>query len=283
MPAPALIAGLSEVADQYDAILCDVWGVVHNGRESWPEACDALTRFQESRGPVVLISNAPRPSRAVLSQLEQLGVPREAWSRFVTSGDATRAALAERAPGPAWVIGPPRDEALFEGLDLRRSGPEEAAFICCTGLIHDEVETPEDYVERLRGPASRGLEMICANPDRVVQKGDSLIYCAGALADVYAGLGGRVVMEGKPYPPIYELALKEAGNPNRRRVLAIGDAVATDVKGASDQDIDCLWVAEGIHTAELADARGGLDPAKAEALLGREGARARYLAPRLAW
>ncbi|HEX8570566.1 MAG TPA: TIGR01459 family HAD-type hydrolase [Caulobacteraceae bacterium] len=283
MSAPTLINGLSDVADRYDAILCDVWGVVHNGRESWPEACEALTRFQETRGPVVLISNAPRPSKAVTAQLQQLGVPHAAWSRFVTSGDATRAALAERAPGPVWVIGPPRDEALFEGLDLQRSGPGEAAFICCTGLVNDDVETPEDYVERLRAPASRGLEMICANPDRVVQKGDSLIYCAGAVADVYAGLGGRVIMEGKPYAPIYELALREAGDPDRRKVLAIGDAIATDVKGASDQDIDCLWVAEGIHTAELANDRGDLDPAKAETLLSREGARARYLAPRLVW
>ena len=283
MTAPALLDGLSEIADRYDAILCDVWGVVHNGRESWPEACEALTRFQETRGPVVLISNAPRPSQAVLPQLEQLRVPRSAWSWFVTSGDATRAALAERAPGPVWVIGPSRDEVLFDGLDLRRSGPEDAAFICCTGLEDDDTDTPADYVERLAGPASRGLEMICANPDRVVQKGDSLIYCAGAIADVYERLGGSVVMEGKPYPPIYALALREAGDPEPGRVLAIGDAVATDVKGASAQDIDCLWVAGGIHTEELAGEGGALDPVKAEALLTREGTRARYLAPRLRW
>ena len=283
MSAPDLITGLSEVADRYDAVLCDVWGVVHNGRESWPEACEALVRFQQTRGPVVLISNAPRPSDAVIPQLDQLGVPREAWSRFVTSGDATRAALAERAPGPVWVIGPDRDRPLFEGLDLERTGPDSAAFICCTGLVDDEVETPDDYVERLVGPAARGLEMICANPDRVVQKGDSLIYCAGSIADVYVALGGRVVMEGKPYAPIYDLALREAGDPDPARVLAIGDAIATDVKGAAGRGLDCLWVAEGIHTAELTGADGVLDPSKAEALLAYEGARARYLSGGLSW
>lgn len=283
MTAPVLIHGLSEVADRYDAVLCDVWGVVHNGRESWPAACDALVRFQETRGPVVLISNAPRPSSAVLPQLDRLGVPRAAWSRFVTSGDATRAALAERAPGPVWVIGPERDEPLFAGLGLERSGPEDAAFICCTGLFDDETERPEDYVERLAGAAGRGLVMICANPDRVVQKGDTLIYCAGALADVYAALGGPVVMEGKPYAPIYDLALHEAGDLDPARVLAIGDGIPTDVKGAAGRGLDCLFVAGGIHTADLAGEDGELDPARAEALLAREDARAAYLAAELSW
>ena len=283
MSAPALISGLSEVADRYDAVLCDVWGVVHNGRESWAEASTALIRFQEERGPVVLISNAPRPSAAVLPQLDQLGVPRAAWSRFVTSGDATRAALSERAPGPVWIIGPDRDRPLFEGLGLQVAGPDDAAFICCTGLVDDEAESPDDYVERLAVPAARGLEMICANPDRVVQKGDKLIYCAGALADVYARLGGPVVMEGKPYRPIYELALRETGGVDPDRVLAIGDGVATDVKGASANGLDCLFVAGGIHTRELTGSDGGLDPARAEALLAREDARAAYLMSELRW
>jgi len=283
MTAPSLISGLSEIADRYDAIVCDVWGVVHNGRESWPAACEALARFQEERGRVVLISNAPRPSSAVIPQLDGLRVPRSAWSRFVTSGDATRAALAERAPGPVWVIGPERDEALFQGLDLRRSGPREARFICCTGLIDDEREQPADYLERLRGPAARGLEMICANPDRVVQKGDRLIYCAGAIADVYAGLGGPVVMEGKPYRPIYDLALAETGAADERRVLAIGDGIPTDVMGASSRGLDCLFVAAGIHIGDVSDTEGQLDPARAEALLAREGARATYLSDELRW
>ena len=288
MSSPELISGLSEVAGRYDAVLCDIWGVVHNGRERHRAACEALTRFRETRGPVVLISNAPRPAEAVIGQMDGLGVPREAWSAVVTSGDATRAALTERAPGPVWAIGPERDRPLYEGLPLRFSGPEEAAFICCTGLENDRVETAEDYRTRLAEPARRGLEMICANPDRVVQIGDQLIPCAGAVADVYEALGGPVIMEGKPFAPIYDLALAAAANAaggalDRTRVLAIGDGIATDVKGANGQDLDLLFVAEGIHGLELAGPDGELDPEKAAARLAREQARAAWLAPALSW
>ena len=288
MTAPKLIAGLSEVAHAYDAVLCDIWGVVHNGRRKHAAACEALVRFRAERGPVVLISNAPRPAEAVIEQLDRLGVPREAWSAVVTSGDATRAALSERAPGPVWWIGPERDGGLFDDLPVRFSGPEEAAFVCCTGLVDDHAETAEDYRDRLRGPAERGLLFVCANPDRVVQIGDALVPCAGAVADVYEALGGEVLMAGKPFAPIYRLALaavtEAAGRPvDRARVLAIGDGVPTDVKGANDQGLDLLFVAEGIHGQELAGTGGGLDPDKADAVLRAAGARATYLAPALAW
>lgn len=282
-----MIAGLAEIADRYDALLCDVWGVVHNGRERHAAACEALVRFRALGGPVVLISNAPRRAQAVVGQLDALGVPRAAWSAVATSGDATRAELARRAPGPVWAIGPERDASLYEGLDLDFAGSETAAFICCTGLYDDRAERPEDYCERLAAPARRGLDMICANPDRVVQIGDRLIPCAGALADVYTALGGRVIMAGKPFAPIYDLAREAAraaapaGTPPRR-VLAIGDAVATDVKGANAQGLDCLFVAEGIHAADLVGPRG-LEPSRAAALLAREGAHAAHLTPALKW
>lgn len=274
------IAGLAEIADRYDAVICDVWGVIHNGREAFRPACDALVNFADQRGPVVLLSNAPRPAAAVVPQLLALGVPGEAWQAFVTSGDATRALLSQRAPGPAWVVGPARDEALFEGIALDRSGPQEAAFIACTGLFDDETETPDDYRDALEVAARRGLEMICANPDRVVQRGDQLVYCAGALADVYESLGGKVIMAGKPYAPVYDMALAEAsrilGRPvDRSRVLCIGDGMATDIKGANGQDLDCLFVLGGIHGAEL----GG----DAAALLAREGLTAAYSAAELVW
>jgi HAD superfamily hydrolase (TIGR01459 family) len=253
MPTP--ISGLSSIAHRYDAVLCDVWGVIHNGRESFPAACEALSVFQQQRGPVILISNAPRPSAAVHAQLDQLAVPRAAWSAFVTSGDATRALLAERAPGPVWAIGPERDAPLYDGLPLEFSGLDEAAFICCTGPFDDTTEKPEDYRARLGAAAGRGLPFICANPDRVVQRGDELIYCAGALADLYADLGGEVIMAGKPYPATYDLALKEAGRllgrpVDRSRILCIGDGIGTDVKGANNQNLDCLFVTGGIHAAE---------------------------------
>ncbi|RZJ77375.1 MAG: TIGR01459 family HAD-type hydrolase, partial [Brevundimonas sp.] len=276
MTLPHSPAGLSEIASDYDILLCDVWGVIHNGRESWPEACEALARFNREGGQVVLISNSPRPASDVIAQLDHLGVPRASWQAFVTSGDATRAELSKLAPGPVWIIGPERDNILYEGLGLTQAtSAEDAAFLSVTGLLDDETETPEDYRERLRPAAARGLELICANPDRVVQRGDQLIYCGGAIADLYESLGGRVVMAGKPYAPIYDLALREAevvrGGPiDRSRVLCIGDGVITDVLGANSQALDCLFIAQGIHGDAAKGEDGRIDPARAADLLKAE-------------
>jgi HAD superfamily hydrolase (TIGR01459 family) len=289
MTQTAILNGLSEVADQYDVLYCDVWGVLHNGRESFPAAIEAMTRFRAARGPVILVSNAPRPSVDVVPQLKALKVPEDAWSAFVTSGDATRAELAKRHPGPAWAVGPARDAPLYEGLGLDLcETPEEAAFISCTGLFDDELETPEDFRARLTGCAQRKLEMVCANPDRVVQRGDKMIYCAGALADLYEELGGKVVMAGKPYAPIYGLAGEAAerllGRPvDPARVLAVGDGIPTDVKGANAQGLDILFIAAGIHAREAQDGRGQLDPGRLGALLERAEARARWAMGELAW
>ncbi|HEY0053471.1 MAG TPA: TIGR01459 family HAD-type hydrolase, partial [Caulobacteraceae bacterium] len=212
-----------------------------------------------------------------------------AWSGFVTSGDATRAELARRAPGPAWALGPERDAPLYAGLGLELvDSPLEAAFLSCTGLIDDETETPEDYRGQLARAAARDLEMICANPDRVVQRGDKMVFCSGALADVYESLGGRVTMAGKPYPPIYTLALDEASRlldrpVDRRRVLCVGDGIPTDVKGANNQGLDLLFVAAGIHGEEARGDDGALDPARVTALLERESASATYAMLDLAW
>jgi HAD superfamily hydrolase (TIGR01459 family) len=229
---------------------------------------------------VVLLSNAPRPASAVVSQLDGFSVPRAAWQGFITSGDATRALLTQRAPGPAWRIGPDRDQPLFEGIDLQFAGPETAAFVACTGLVDDDLETPEDYRQSLSIAAGRELEMICANPDRVVQRGDKLVYCAGALADLYEGLGGKVTMAGKPFGPVYDLALAEAsglaGRPIARdRVLCVGDGLPTDIKGANNQGLDALFVLGGIHGAELAG--------DAQALLDREGLKAAWSMSELVW
>ena len=289
MTLPHALSGLGEIAADYDILLCDVWGVIHNGRESWPAACEALARFNRDHGHVVLISNSPRPSSDVVAQLDRLGVPRDSWKAFVTSGDATRAELAKRAPGPAWIIGPDRDWPLYEGLGLQTAqGAEDAAFISVTGPVDDETETPEDYRERLAAGAARDLELICANPDRVVQRGDKLIYCGGSLADLYESLGGRVTMAGKPWGPIYELAIDEGekllGHPvNRARVLCIGDGVVTDVLGADRQALDCLFIAQGIHGDAARGPDGRLDPARAADLLRAETTYARYAMLDLAW
>ncbi len=286
-PAPVLLDGLAAVAADYDVLLCDVWGVIHNGREHFAPAVAALRQFAQTRGPVVLISNAPRPSAHVLPQLRALGVPDAAWSAFVSSGDATRALLTDLAPGPAWALGPEKDAPLYEGLGLDFAGPDEAAFIACTGPVDDETEAPEDYRARLAACAQRGLTMICANPDRVVQRGDRLVYCGGALADLYESLGGTVRMAGKPYGPIYDLALAEAatalGRPaDRRRVLCVGDGLPTDVRGAADQGLDCLFIAAGIHRLEVAGPDGRLSPDLAAERLGAEGLWARYMMDGLA-
>lgn len=289
MTLPHALSGLGEIAGDYDLLLCDVWGVIHNGRESWPAACEALARFNRDHGHVVLISNSPRPSSDVVAQLDRLGVPRDSWRAFVTSGDATRAELARRAPGPAWIIGPDRDWPLYDGLGLQTAeGAGDAAFISVTGPVDDETETPEDYRERLTAGAARGLELICANPDRVVQRGDRLIYCGGALADLYESLGGRVTMAGKPYGPIYELAVAEGQKllgrtVNRARVLCIGDGVVTDVLGADRQALDCLFIAQGIHGDAARGPDGRLDPARAGELLKAETTYARYAMLDLAW
>jgi HAD superfamily hydrolase (TIGR01459 family) len=225
----------------------------------------------------------------MIAQMESLGVPRDAWSAVVTSGDATRMELTKRAPGPAWIIGPDRDAPLYDGLGLEvATGAADAAFIAVTGMVDDETETPEDYRDRLAAGVARDLEMICANPDRVVQRGDKLIYCGGALADLYESLGGRVTMAGKPFSPIYDLALnageRRLGRPvDRARVLCIGDGVVTDVLGANNQGLDCLFIARGIHGDAARGPDGRLDPARAADLLKAETTYARYAALDLTW
>jgi HAD superfamily hydrolase (TIGR01459 family) len=287
LPTSALPGGLSEIADRYDVLLCDVWGVVHNGRESFRGACEALARFKAERGPVVLITNAPRPNAPILDQLDSLGVPREAWSQVVTSGDATRELLARRVPGPVYKIGPERDWPLYHDIALKEAELARAAFICCTGPFDDENDQPEDYREGFVGAVARGLEFICANPDIVVQRGDTLIYCAGALAQLYQSLGGKVLMAGKPYPAIYDLALAEAasrlGKPlDRARVLCVGDGLPTDIRGANAQDLDVLFIANGIHGGEAVD--GGQLKAEVTAdLLRQEGLHARWAMTDLVW
>jgi HAD superfamily hydrolase (TIGR01459 family) len=262
MTAPILTDHFSALAPNYDAVLSDVWGVVHNGVAATPEACAALTRFREQGRTVVLISNAPRPGAQVRKFLDHLKVPHSAYDAIVTSGDVTRDVVAKRAGQKFYLIGPERDHSIFTGLAIPPfSTPEAADYVVCTGLFDDERETPEDYRERLTQLRARNLFMLCANPDVVVERGDKLVYCAGALADAYAEMGGEVYYAGKPYRPLYALALAEtakaraarglAGDVALKRVLAIGDSVRTDLKGANDLGIDCLFVTAGIHAEEL--------------------------------
>jgi HAD superfamily hydrolase (TIGR01459 family) len=281
---PATLAGLRE---RYDAVFCDLWGVVHNGVQVFERAAAALVSFRESGGRVVLLTNVPKPRAPIPRQLDRLGVPRAAWDAIVTSGDAIRAEFAARAPGPMHRIGPASDTLLWDGLGLELVDElERARFLGVTGLDDFDRETPADYGERLARARALDLEMVCANPDIVVRLGDKLFWCAGALARDYEALGGRVVMAGKPHAPIYALARRELADllgrePDSKRVLAIGDGLGTDVLGANRAGLDALFVAAGIHGGALrADA--GLDRAKLEAALAREGVVARYAMAELA-
>lgn len=266
--APALVAGLAELAPRYDVILSDIWGVLHNGIESYPAAGEALTKFREKGGTVVLITNAPRPAIDVVKLLDNLKVMRTAWDGIVTSGDVTRAMLEAEGKAPFFWLGPARDEPIFDGLAAPRVPLKDAKNFVCTGLLDDDVEGPDDYADMLAEARAHDVTFICANPDLVVERGGRLVYCAGALAQAYEKLGGKTIYAGKPFAPIYQEALSIAasvrGGPVALdRVLAIGDAIRTDVAGAKALGVDCLFCARGIHTHEL-----GLDekPLHGEAL-----------------
>ncbi len=255
---PSFTEHFATLAGRYDVVLSDVWGVLHNGLESFPAACEALSRYRAGGGCVALITNAPRPGEVVVRLLDRLKVPRESYDTIVSSGDVTRTEMAARPDKAVFHIGPERDLPIFDGLGLRFVPFEQADYAVCTGLTNDEIETPESYRELLTKLAARDLFMLCGNPDLVVERGERLIYCAGALADLYGTLGGKVLYAGKPHRPIYDLALERIGRLRGgptplTRVLAIGDSVRTDLKGASDFGVDCLFVTAGIHAEELGD------------------------------
>lgn len=269
------IEALDALYEDYDAFLCDVWGVLHNGVTAWSEAFGALQRARAAGKTVVLITNAPRPHAQVRQQLGLLGVPQDAYDDVVTSGDVTRVLISE-APRRLFHIGTERDLALFDGLDVDLVEEPEASAVVVSGPYDDETETPDDYAETLRRLRVRDLPMICANPDIVVERGDRLVYCAGAIARAYALLGGRTLIAGKPHEPIYAEAMRRIeaarGAPvDRARVLAIGDGLTTDVKGAMDNGFDLLFVSNGIHARDYGEP-GRPDPQRLEAYLRDFGA-----------
>lgn len=283
------VAGLEEIASRYDVVLCDVWGVIHNGVAAFAPACEALLRFRAAGGAAILITNAPRPGSAVVGQLDRLAVPRAAYDGVVTSGDITRTILEERKDQVVLHIGPERDKTMFSGLDLRFGGPEEADYVVCSGLYDDTRETAEDYRPMLERLRRRGLWMLCANPDLVVERGRELIPCAGALALAYERIGGEVFYAGKPHRPIYEVALARAAKLAGReridpaRVLAIGDAIRTDIAGARTFGIPSLLVARGIHAGELNLHDGELVSAHVQDWLAGQHARPTAVMDRLVW
>lgn len=278
------ISTLGEITDRFDVVLSDVWGVLHNGVNVFPDAAIALEAARKAGATVVLITNSPRPSPGVISQLRALGVPDTAYDRIVTSGDVTRE-LISQGPKKVFLLGPERDLPLLDGLDVEVVSQSEATAVVCTGFYDDETETPQDYTEMLKGFIARSVPMICANPDLVVERGERIIPCAGAMAAYYEQLGGEVRIAGKPHAPIYEACLAAAeevrGTFAKDRVLAIGDGMPTDVKGAINAGLELLYIAGGIHAAEYA-VNGETDEARMNAWLQSEGAAPGWWMPRLA-
>ena len=261
-----IIRSLADLSGRYDAVFCDLWGCLHNGKAAYPAAVAALQSFRKAGGKVVLLTNAPRPKFSVVKQLQGLKVPRDAWDIVSTSGDAAQMGMLSGAVGQmVHHIGAPKDEVFFTDFadDLRdyaltrpvihRVPLAEAQGIVCTGLKDDLTETPDDYRASLLMARTLGLPMLCANPDIVVDLGDKRLYCAGALAQAYEEMGGTALYFGKPHPPIYDLArrrLSESGVSDPQ-ILCIGDGIATDIRGGMGEGLDTLFITGGLAAEEF--------------------------------
>jgi HAD superfamily hydrolase (TIGR01459 family) len=257
---------------------------MHDGTRAFPAAVDALRRYRAQGGRVLFLSNAPRPGDVVRGQMERMGIPEDAADMILTSGDATRAALAghDLPPGPFLFVGPDRDRSTVAALDRPETDdPDAAAILVLTGPRDDEREAPEDYLPLLRRLRARDVTLVCANPDIVVQRGTKLVPCAGAIARLYEAEGGRVLSFGKPHPPIYQLAFARLALP-RADIMAIGDGIATDIAGAHNSGVDAVLVMSGIHGAEWS-VNGTPDPARARAALEERGLSAVAFMPHLVW
>jgi HAD superfamily hydrolase (TIGR01459 family) len=263
LPSPATttqpLTGFASIADRFDLCLCDIWGVVHNGVAAHREAVEALVAMRAAGVSVVLVTNAPRPRAEIKRQLDGFGVPAAAYDAIVTSGDVCRGLIRARAGEPVYMLGPDRDLPLIAGLKAPRVGPDDAAYILCTGLFDDETETAQTYAGLLSDFAARGLTLICANPDLVVERGGRIVPCAGSLALAYEELGGQAIYAGKPHAPIYEAALalgEEARGSaiDRARICGVGDAIRTDIAGANAFGAESVMVLAGIHAQDLMEA-----------------------------
>lgn len=272
------ITDLDQLTGTADILLCDVWGVIHNGVNPFQLSVEALKAARQRGQTVILITNSPRPAGGVIRQFDTIGVDPDSWDDIVTSGDVTRQLVTE-GPKQIYFLGPERDIALVEGLDVDLVSPDAATAVLCTGLFDDETEQAEDYRSMLESFRARDLPFICANPDRMVERGDRLVPCAGALADLYVELGGKTRIAGKPHAPIYREAMARAranrGSADEARALAIGDGVHTDIRGALDNGFEAVFIARGIHANHYLNGRV-TDEARLQAFLDAEGVAPAY-------
>lgn len=281
-----IITTLSEVSSQYDALFVDLWGCVHNGVAALPDAVAALQAYRKTGGKVVLVTNSPRPRAGVEKQLVQFGVPQDAWDTIATSGDSARSAMFRGTVGEkVWFIGQPTERKFFEPMALLENPVEirpvpldEAEGIVCTGPS-DPMADPADMTPQFERAIARGLKLLCANPDIVVDRGEVREWCAGALAALYTKLGGESLYFGKPHAPIYDLARRRLTALGRAipddRILAIGDGVQTDIAGAMGENIDSLFITGGLAAAET-KTETQPDAAALDAYLTRESAAPTY-------
>jgi HAD superfamily hydrolase (TIGR01459 family) len=279
--SPVLVSGLAEIAGDYDAIICDVWGVVHDGVRAYGPAVEALAKFRKNHGSVVLLTNAPRPPSEIAISLKGYGVPEGTYDVIVSSGGAAREELIRRAHGARLKmmhIGPERDTPVFNDLDIELVGADRAEVVLCTGLFDDDHETPDDYAATLAEMKRHGLTMICANPDLLAPRAGVLVHCAGGIARAYEKIGGEVIYYGKPKPAIYEETIMAAGGRNRH-ILVIGDALETDMAGANVMGLDALFVANGLHKDEI----GAVTNENLAALFARHDLKARAAVDILKW
>jgi HAD superfamily hydrolase (TIGR01459 family) len=247
-----ILPGIAPLTARYDAWLCDIWGVLHNGVSAFKAAHEAASAFRRRGGRVILITNAPRPFESVAAQIARLGVPRDAYDAIISSGDVTRGLVRDLAGRKLFHLGPDRDRGIYDGIEVAFADEKGAEAVICTGFFDDDTETPEHYAQMLAGFARRRLPFVCANPDIVVERGASVVWCAGALAQSYERLGGSVAYAGKPHAPIYEMAIQRlealSGRPvDRARVLAIGDGLKTDMLGASAFGLDAAFIPSAVH------------------------------------
>lgn len=284
-PAPIPVcAHIAPIVATTSAWLTDIWGVMHNGVQPFAAAVAACEAFRAAGGTVILLSNAPRPAVSVAEQLDRIGVRRGAWDAIISSGDATRALLAERPGQAVFHLGPDRDLPIYEGLDIVLVDEVQARQVVCTGLFDDETETPDDYAPLLTRFLAHGCAMICANPDLTVERGGKLVYCAGAIAALYEEMGGSVTYAGKPHLPIYDMALawltRHHEEPiEKANVLAIGDGVRTDILGAARAGIASVYIASGVNMP----AGAVLDAASLATLFADADVKPIAAMPHLAW
>ena len=275
-----IITALSEISDRYQALLVDLWGCVHDGVRALPDAVAALQAYRQRGGIVVLVTNSPRARAGVEKQLDHFGVPRDAWDTIATSGDSARSAMFRGVVGSkVWFIGQPHDARFFDPLhliedpvEIEQVPLEEAEGIVCAGPF-DPLADPDVMRPQFLYAKQKGLKLLCANPDIVVDRGETREWCAGALARLYTEMGGESLYFGKPHPPIYDLSRRrlaaiKPGIPDDA-LLAIGDGILTDIRGAMGEDIDSLFISGGLAAMETKTSHQP-DPDALKAYLDKE-------------